>query len=42
MAVNPNPLVSEAIGSIVNDLKRANPYKVTLWTPGSSKETAHP
>ena len=42
MAVSPNPLVSDAIGSIVKGLKSAIPYKVTLWTPGSNKETAHP
>ena len=42
IAVNPNPLVSVAIGSIVNDLNKAKPCRVTLCTPGSKSDMAHP
>ena len=42
IAVSPIPLVSVDIGSIVNDLHKANPYNVTLCTPGSSSDIAHP
>ena len=42
IAVIPRPLDSLDMGSIVNYLKSAIPYKVILCSPGSNKVIAHP